>query len=356
MSKSVTQTFTWLMWLACFVVVISGACETHAAEPTDNVASALIHLTNGDYATGRFADSPGSGRLAWQSAAFLAPFEFPTQTVNTIQFPVPAKLAQPEGTYCFELAGSDMLFRAFVALQGDAAEIEVSGIGRLHVEKSLLRRMYRWQGGTELLFSGPSGVKGWATLGTAKAWREESGHLRSDQSGAILQRDLKLPTLARIEFELSWKCKPDFELALRTSNSKSALRAFRFEVWENELIVQRETEREADLTSLQPAQSGPGRVHLRAFLDQPKGQLLVFSSGGVKLADPTVTTAKPQMLGGLQLTNKSGDVRRERLSIGRWNGASRAARGTHSGIVPPVRGTTAESAVAIRSDSRGDQR
>lgn len=106
MSKSVTQTFTWLMWLVCFVVVISVACETHAAEPTDNVASALIHLTNGDYATGRFADSPGSGRLAWQSAAFLAPFEFPTQTVNTIQFPVPAKLAQPEGTYCFELGGA----------------------------------------------------------------------------------------------------------------------------------------------------------------------------------------------------------------------------------------------------------
>ncbi len=320
MSESVSQTFRGPMWLVCFAVAITVASETHAAEPTDNAASAVIHLTNGDYATGRLADSRGKDRLAWQSAAFTGPFEFPIQTVNTIQFPIPAKLIQPEGAYCFELAGGDVLFGSLVAMQGDAAEIEVSGIGRLHVEKSLLRRMYRWQGGTELLFSGPSGLKGWTASGAAKAWREESGHLLSDQSGAILQRDFKLPALARIEFELSWKGKPDFELALGASDSKSALRAFRFEVWENELVVQRETEREADLTSLQPAQSGPGRVHLQAFLDQPKGRLLVFSSGGVKLADLTVTTAKPQTLGGLQLTNKSGDVRLERLSIGRWNG------------------------------------
>ena len=320
MSKSLPQTPPRLVWLVCFVAVISAIRETHAAEPTDNAAVAVIHLANGDYATGQLADSRGNDRLAWQSAAFLAPFEFPTQTVNTIQFPISAKLAQPQGAYCFELAGGDVLFGSLVALQGDAAELEVTGLGRLHVEKSLLRRMYRWQGGTELLFSGPSGLKGWTASGTANAWREESGHLLSDQSGAILQRDFKLPALARIEFELSWKGKPDFELALGTSDSKSALRAFRFEVWENELVVQRETEREADLTSLQPAQSGPGRVHLQAFLDQPKGRLLVFSSGGVKLADLTVTTAKPQTLGGLQLTNKSGDVRLERLSIGRWNG------------------------------------
>ncbi len=320
MSKSVTQAFPWLVWLVCFVVVISAACETHAAEPTDNAASAVIHLTNGDYATGRLVDSQGSSRLAWQSPAFTGPFEFSIQAVNTIQFPIPAKLIQPEGAYCFELAGGDVLFGSLVALQGNEAGVEVAGIGRLHVERSLLRRMYRWQGGTELLFSGPSGLKGWTTSGAAKAWREESGHLLTDQSGAVLQRDFSLPAMARVEFELSWKAKPDFELALGASDSKSALRAFRFEVWENELVVQRETERDADLTSLQPAQPGPGRIHLQAFLDQPKGRLLVFSSGGMKLADLTVTTTKPQTLGGLQLTNKSGDVRLERLSIGRWNG------------------------------------
>ena len=320
MSKSVTQAFPWLVWLVCFVVVISAACETHAAEPTDNAASAVIHLTNGDYATGRLVDSQGSSRLAWQSPAFTGPFEFSIQAMNTIQFPIPAKLIQPEGAYCFELAGGDVLFGSLVALQGNEAGVEVAGIGRLHVERSLLRRMYRWQGGTELLFSGPSGLKGWTTSGAAKAWREESGHLLTDQSGAVLQRDFSLPAMARVEFELSWKAKPDFELALGASDSKSALRAFRFEVWENELVVQRETERDADLTSLQPAQPGPGRIHLQAFLDQPKGRLLVFSSGGMKLADLTVTTTKPQTLGGLQLTNKSGDVRLERLSIGRWNG------------------------------------
>ncbi len=320
MSKPLLQSLPRLTWLVCFAVVVLTANNVRAAETADGAASAVIHLTNGDYATGRLVDSQGSSRLAWQSPAFTGPFEFSTQAVNTIQFPIPAKLIQPEGATCFELAGGDVLFGSLVALRGDEAEVEVAGIGRLHVERTLLRRMYRWQGGTELLFSGPSGLKGWTTPGAAKTWREESGHLLTNQGGAVLYRDFGLPAMARVEFELSWKGKPDFELALGASDSKSALRAFRFEVWENELVVQRETERDADLTSLQPAQPGPGRIHLQAFLDQPKGRLLVFSSGGMKLADLTVTTAKPQTLGGLQLTNKSGDVRLERLSIGRWNG------------------------------------
>ena len=296
--------------------------EVRAAEPSDSPNAAMIHLTNGDHVAGQLVDSQRVAGLAWQSPSFTTPFEFAIGTVNTVQFPVPAKLPQPEGEYCFELAGGDVLFGALIALRGDEAELDVPGTGRLHVERSVLRRMYRRQVGAEHVFYGPSGLKGWQISGNTKGWREETGHLISDQSGAIIRRDFGLPPMARFEFELSWKGKPDFELALGVGDAKTAQRAFRFEVWENELVVQRETEREADLASLQPIKSGSGRIHLQAFLDQPKGRLLVFSSDGKPLADLTVTAAKPQSFGGLQLTNKSGDIRLERLSISRWNGDS----------------------------------
>ncbi len=322
MSKSCLRAIVSLPWLACFAAVGLSITTTGAAEQPDAATGAVMHLNNGDYVAGRLVDSATGDGLAWQSPAFTVPFQFPTQAVVTVQFPIPAKLTQPDGAYCFELAGGDLLFGALVALQGNEAVLNVPGLGRLHVDRTILRRMYRWQGGTELLFHGPSGLKGWQMSGTAKGWREEAGNLVSDRAGAILRRDFGLPPQARFEFEISWKDKADFELSLGVGDSKSVQRAFRFEVWENHLVAQRETEREADLASLQPVKPGAGRVHLQAFLDQPKGQLLVFSSSGKQLADLTVVGGKAQAFGGLQLTNKSGDVRLERLSIGRWNGES----------------------------------
>ena len=314
MSKPFLPACNPLLWLFCCAAVLwaSGAC---AAEPADS--NSMIHLTNGDYVTGRLVNSPAGDSLWWRSPAFATPFQFTLPSVNNIQFPVPAKLIQPNGDYCFELAGGDVLFGSLIGLQGNEAVLDASGIGRLHVDRSILRRMYRWHGAAEVIFFGPSGLKGWQP---AVGWREEAGNLVANMPGAVLRRDFGLPPQARFEFELSWKEKADFELVLGANDATQAKRAFRFEIFDNELVVQRETKSEADLTSLQMINPGPGRVHLQAFLDQQKGQILVFSSSGQQLADLTVAEAKPQPLGGLQLTNRAGDIRLERLSIGRWNG------------------------------------
>jgi len=317
-NKTVLRVRESLVRLFRFAAVGLWTVAACAAEPESN---SMIHLINGDYVTGRLVDSASGDSLWWQSPAFVSPFQFGLASVNNVQFPSPAKFSQPEGEYCFELAGHNVLFGSLVELQGNEAVIDATGIGSLHVDRSILRRMYRWHGAAEVIFFGPSGLKGWHTAGAAAAsWREEVGNLVSNQSGAVIRRDFGLPPQARFEFELSWKEKADFELALGANDAKQAQRAFRFEIFDNELVVQRETERQADLASLQTVKTGPGHIHLQAFLDQQKGRILVFSSSGQQLADLTVEEAKPKSVGGLQLTNRAGDIRLERLSIGRWNG------------------------------------
>lgn len=291
-----------------------------AAESPAAADSAVIHLLNVDHVTGRLVDSEGDSRVIWKSPAFASPFEFPISNLNAVHFPVPEKLVQATGDYCFEMAGGDVVFGSLVALQPEQAILDVKGLGQLHVDRKLLRRMYRWKGGTEVLYFGPSGLTGWNVSGGTKGWQEEAGQLISSQEGAVLRRDFGVLPLARFEFELSWKNKADFELAIGVGDAKSALRAFRIEVWENEVVAMRETESAADVATLQSIKPGAGRIHLQAFLDQQKGRLLVFSSSGQPLADLSVAASKPQVFGGIQLTNKSGDVRLERLTIGRWNG------------------------------------
>ena len=91
----------------------------------------------------------------------------------------------------------------------------------------------------------------------------------TDQEGASIHGDFGIPARATIEFEISWKNKPDFVFALGTSDKPDSVkRAFRFEAWGGDLVVQRELEKEADLAVVQEIGPGPGRAHLQAYLDQ----------------------------------------------------------------------------------------
>jgi len=292
-----------------------------AAERAGDPPVSVIHLTNGDHVSGTLVHSPAEECLGWQSPVFASPFQLPMGGVASIHFSAPATLPLPEGAYSFELAGGDLLFGSLIGLDSDIALLEIPGIGRLNVNRSIIQRISRRNGGSEQLFVGPSGLNGWTTAGDASLWQEDAGHLYANKPGAILKRDFGVPNQARFEFELSWTTRPDFELAVGVADdSKSVARAFRFEVWENEIVVQRETEREADVVSLQRVAGKAGRIHVQAFLDQKLGRMLVFSSSGEPLADLTVATSKAAVLGGIQLTNRSGDIRLERLQISRWNG------------------------------------
>ncbi|MBI2823778.1 MAG: TlpA family protein disulfide reductase [Planctomycetia bacterium] len=311
---------------ACLIAVCLAAGVARAADQAAQAAPAAqpsgvtLHLANGDFSAGELVDSRQPDAIAWQAKGFTAPFRFALPSVSAVHFPVPEPLPLPEGEYCFELAGGDVLFGSLVALAGDEAVLEVAGLGTLHVERATICRMHRWKA-DDLVYSGPSGLTGWQPSGAFR-WREEGGHLVTEGHGMVLRRDLGIPPLARLDIELSWQNKPDFDMAFGIgAEPKSILRAFHIEVWEKKLVVWRETEREADVAALmQVDDSKAGRVHLQAFLDQEKGRMLVFSAGGEQLADLQVATAKPQPAGGFSITNKYGDVGLERLRIGRWNG------------------------------------
>ena len=284
---------------------------------------AVLHLTNGGFVPGELKGSEQPSVLRWQSSRFTQPFEFSLGGVTAVQYLVPSQLPKPTGEYCLELAAGDVLFGELLALTDDAAEVEVARLGRLHVKRDQIRRLYRWSSGADLIYLGPSGLTEWKETSANKLWREEGGQPVTDQEGANIRGDFGIPAQAIIEFEIAWKNKPDFVFALGVSDSDDESvfkRAFRFEIWDNELVVRCELGREADVDSVQETPSGAGRAHFLAYLDQEKGRLLVYSPSGVPRGQINVTPRKPQVHSGLRLTNKRGDVRLERLRISRWNG------------------------------------
>jgi thiol-disulfide isomerase/thioredoxin len=301
------------------LVVPSAAAEqaTAAVVPP----RAVLHLYGGGFAPGELAPCSQPDILRWQASAFVSPFDFSLTAIAAVHFPIPGELPSPQGDYCFELAGGDVLFGSLSALDLKQAELEVPRLGKLHVHRSSINRMYRWKSSGDLIYLGPNGLVGWRESSAKKGWREEQGQPWTDQEGAAIRGDFRIPARSTLEFEISWKNKPDFVLALGVGDDdKSIARAFRFEVWEKDLIIQRETEQEADVASVGEIAQGPGRVHLIAYLDQEKGRILVFSASGKALADLRVASGQVRTLGSISLANKRGDLRLERLRIARWNG------------------------------------
>jgi len=305
-----------------------------------------LHLSGGDYVSGRLLDSESDSALTWQSDAFARPLQFDLSRVHSVQFPPPARRPDQAGPFCFELAGGDSLAGQLVSLDERQAVLEIPGVGTLHVERAALLRFYRATA-ADLIFAGPQGLEGWrqTVLGhvgeASGAWSDDRGQLQTDRPGARIHQHFRPPPLVRYEFELSWKARPSFELAVGL-NENADRSAFRIETWDGELVVTREGEKQADLAALQTLGEGAGQMRLLVLFDQPQGRLLVYSAAGEKLADFTVPddqssaipkmtkarpglllrapTKRPELPGGIQLIHHRGGLKLERLAIHRWSG------------------------------------
>jgi peroxiredoxin len=331
-------------WVALTIASVVGRAGD---VPAEKPSVAILNLVSGGYAAGRLCDSARPGVVSWQATGFASPFEFPTNRVTAIHWAPPASAwPTPAGDLCFELEAGDVLFGSLASFRGQEAELDVPSVGRLHVQSSRIRRIYHRRGGSDVIYLGPNGLNGWRQSAPLRppaatrvvinppggrdlvepdasqlAWREDAGQILTDHEGASIQGAFGIPDRASIEFELSWKSKPDFVLALGVGDSDATVKhAFRFEAWGGDLVVQRELEKEADLALVQEIGPGAGRAHLQVYLDQPEGRILVISDQGKQLASLKVGGPAAQVLPGVYLANLRGDLRLESLRISRWSG------------------------------------
>ena len=328
---------TRLLWLLAFLGAslargVSPAAEQRPVSPP----CGTLQLEGGDRIAGRFCECHQSNILRWQNEAFTTPFDFDLTAVSMVYFPLRADEMKATGDYSFELSGGDILFGSLLALTDEEVHVETTCFGVLHLQRKLVRCISRWNNGADLVYlgpaggpakgpqdetvyKGPNGLQEWEREHPHGAWRQEADFLTTEKAGALLARNFDLPTQASIEFELSWEGQPDFVFAMGAGRHGYE-QAFRLEVWDDELVLLREAETEADLASLGKITTGPGRCHLIVYLDQQRNHAAVFSPAGKLLADLAVPESKPDPQSCIRLANHRGKLRLELLRVMRWNG------------------------------------
>ncbi|MGZ0169752.1 MAG: TlpA family protein disulfide reductase [Planctomycetales bacterium] len=320
--------------LCCVLAVLASNTASHAEETTPS--QPILHLSNDSFIPGQLLDSDQPDVLRWRSRLFTKPFEFPLNGISAAQFPVVLPRPKPTGEYCIELSSGDVVYGDIVEFSDVSLRIQASNAGSIHVKRANVQRIYRWKE-TSLIYLGPSGLDGWgfAMPGIPKGdiWTNEGGWPRTTAKNASLFKDFGIPARSAIEFELSWNDVPDFELVLGPRNLRGIVDAvapvagkasiedeFRFEVWDGELVVVGESERDADVATVTPIASGPGAVRVRLYLDQEKQRLSIFSRSGKQTASVRLHSKKPEVRGGLRITNRKGHLRLKHLRIAHWDG------------------------------------
>lgn len=306
--------------LYLFIGVVFWLHIPASAAGADRAASLVLHLTNGDSVSGELRRSEDPKVLHWRSPFFVRPLEFPFMAVHSVNRAAGGPQPKPVGDYCFELVNGDLLYGSVLGWTDDEVELNSAPVDHVHLRREHIRRFYRWEA-ADAIYHGPNGLAGWKESAGKRQWRDEGGQLVTEQSGASLFGDFGILEKAMIEVELSWRRKPDFILALGVDDRELARqRAFRFEVWDGELVAVGESGLDADVAPVQEIGIGEGRVRIRAYLDQKEGRLLVVSPSGKPAATLHIHSKNPAIHSGVRLTNTKGDVRLEQLRIARWSG------------------------------------
>jgi thiol-disulfide isomerase/thioredoxin len=317
------------VFLLIAIAVLAGGPQAWSEAPIQNDAAkaavastqSVLYLTDGDFFTGTLRDSSTTDVVSWQSRGATGPFEFPTAAVRAAFFPSPAEAAAAKADYCFDLSDGDRLFGSLININEDVFEVESERLGRLRIQRSHVRRIVPWQGSSTWEYSGPNGLADWRHLPEKNGWQEEAGHLLTEAPSASLRREIKIPRQASIELAISWNKKLDFMFVLAAgSDKKHESEGVHLEVWDQTLVLVRESRDDADLATICDLTTVKNRLHLQMLLDQDKGTIAVHSLDGAKLGEIDVEVGNNEPLEWLFLRNHRGDVRFEQLVVTRWSG------------------------------------
>ena len=299
---------------AVALLSLSGAGPLAAEVPADSAAAATLHLSNGDYLAGELRDCGEAGVLRWQAPAFAAPLGFPLGAVSAVFFPARGARPRPDGGYCLELEGGDILFGSLVGLSKEDCRFDAVDLG-LGPRQALRRPPHfaRSPGGRSALFGAqwPVGMEADSRRRLETGCRPDFhrpgpgiARWRSWPAETSVRRfRLVLDIGSRLQPGLWARAKSPAEPRVVPVRGRRVVPAsddtppdngaFRVEVFSTHLVLLCERGQKADLAPLQKIAPGAGRCHFRIYLDQEHNRAIAFAADGKPLADLSVADVPP---------------------------------------------------------------
>jgi len=188
--------------------------------PTSGAAEALA-FDNGDLLYGALL-SIDTRHVRWQRLDAAQPLEFQLDHVTEVFFRPGAASNRVVAPNCkVRLNNGDELEGRLVAMDADKLALETWYAGALSIPRSVIQVLLPVPPKGKTVFAGPAGFEGW-TMGKVKTvgekggeWRYKDGAFYAAEAASVA-RDVRLPDVANLQFDVAWKGMLYLAIALYT--------------------------------------------------------------------------------------------------------------------------------------------
>ncbi|MGO8699418.1 MAG: hypothetical protein ACLQVY_17060 [Limisphaerales bacterium] len=208
---------------AASLVALFAAANSLFAQPSDGIV-----FRNGDVLYGKLLAIQPRGAVRWQHPDAAEPIEFKLDSVAQIDF-AGHKAASATGSCRAYCGNGDSFEGDVIAGDRDSVVFDTRYAGKLKVARKALQSL-AFSPREPVVFAGIDGLEGW-TQGSAQQfnlpaqayanatgqWLCRNGAFYADKSASIA-RDVKLPDVADIQFDLAWKGALNLAVALYTDS------------------------------------------------------------------------------------------------------------------------------------------
>lgn len=222
-----------------------GAAPTNSPAPSGAPPPApkdTLEFLSGDILRGSFLSLDEKGGVRWQHSSIKQVLTVNPSGIYKVTLP-PAKVNRTVRPNCVaRLANGDELMGTLVALDEKDLTLETWYAGTLQLPRSGLAALSVGLGRFNVLYEGPTGPEGWNIKGsnvrvgggavfvngvlqaqpaapprTPVGWQYKDEAFYGFGTGS-LGRDVKLPRVSNIEFDLAWRGYPQLTLFFYTDN------------------------------------------------------------------------------------------------------------------------------------------
>jgi len=303
-----------------------------------------LFFRNGDLLHGQLLAIDTPSIVRWQYPDAAAPIEFKPKSIAQIDFPIAKNSIAHSADACrLLLANGDLLEGSLVSCDHAAMVFQTWYGGRLNIPRASLQSL-AFIPHSPPVFNGITGLDGWTQGSTAAAFAGQSGQwvyrkgaFYADKPASIA-RDLKLPDVAEIQFDLAWKGGLYFAVALYTDSLQpirlpitdrsldfGGFYSLRFDnVFYKNIDLWPVTKEEAVPRSLGPAQfpflNYGDRLHVDLRISKPRDKIALYLDDALikEWVDPKGFAGEGTGMRFVQ--NPGGAVKMSNLRITEWDG------------------------------------
>lgn len=194
--------------------------EPEQGQAVDPAYADVIRLMNGDTLHGNLLGIDGQRGIRWRTPDAQTEIMFKPERVARIVLPVKSTPVPLSSNSCVvALSNGDELMGAIVAVDSERVMLETDYAGMLTFPRKRVAALRMVRGTTGAIYEGPTGMGEWRSRTSRNNWRFQDNSLVATGNGSI-GRDVKLPPMARLEFDMAWRGQLQFLLGLYTDSTE----------------------------------------------------------------------------------------------------------------------------------------